>query len=75
MATDFEVLCFIHERLVKVHGEGECIDYMHALRRVIRATDPTVTSAGPMCTSLDELKDELAEAAIKQVNARYLRKA
>ena len=33
--TDRQILIWIHQRLVKVHGESELVDYMHALRGVI----------------------------------------
>ena len=33
--TDREILIWIHQRLVKVHGESPYVDYMHALRDVI----------------------------------------
>jgi hypothetical protein len=34
-STDREVLQFIHDRLINVHGENENYDYMYALRRII----------------------------------------
>ena len=33
--TDREILIWVHQRLVKVHGESKFKDYMHALRDVI----------------------------------------
>ena len=38
MTTDREVLIWVHQRLVHVHGEPELVDYMHALRDVISRT-------------------------------------
>ena len=34
-----KVLEFIHDRMVHVHGENVNVDYLHALRRVINATE------------------------------------
>jgi len=36
---DRDFLKWIHARLVDVHGENECFDYMHKLRSIITATD------------------------------------
>jgi len=38
--TDQKFLWWIHERLVKVHGEIEMMDYMHHLRHIIADTNP-----------------------------------
>lgn len=38
--NDREFLIWIHQRLVKVHGESELVDYMHRLRKIIEATPP-----------------------------------
>ena len=35
---DQEFLIWLHERLTKVHGEDACVDYMHKLRAIIKAT-------------------------------------
>jgi predicted protein tyrosine phosphatase len=35
MINDKEFLWWIHERLVKVHGDNENADYMHRLREII----------------------------------------
>lgn len=54
---DKEFLMWIHERLVNVHGENECFDYMHKLRAVIAATNSeqeTPNTAG--FNSLAELR-------------------
>ena len=60
MKTDREFLMWIHSRLVEVHGENDCIDYMHKLRAIIRSIPkdkmtPNINS----CNSLKELQDEL----------------
>lgn len=36
--TDREFLTWIHERLVHVHNENNCMDYMWKLRAIIQAT-------------------------------------
>lgn len=63
MATDRDVLIFVHERLAKVHGESELKDYMHALRRVIAATPlgQDSPSIGVPCNSLQDLQRELPQ--------------
>lgn len=33
--TDQKFLWWLHERLAKVHGEREMVDYMHHLRAII----------------------------------------
>ena len=33
--SDYELLEFIHNRLVKIHGENRNYDYMHRLRDII----------------------------------------
>jgi hypothetical protein len=43
--TDQEFLWWIHERLVKVHGELEMVDYMHHLRHIIIDIDPKQKSS------------------------------
>jgi hypothetical protein len=35
---DREALIWLHERLVRVHGESPLFDYMHKLRAIILAT-------------------------------------
>lgn len=34
---DKDFLCWIHERLEKVHGESPLVDYMHKLRAIIKS--------------------------------------
>lgn len=42
--TDKQFLTWIHERLVHVHNENNCMDYMWKLRAIIQATpDEQVT--------------------------------
>lgn len=36
--NDKQILQFIHDRLLNVHGENENVDYMHSLRAVIART-------------------------------------
>jgi len=43
--TDQRFLWWIHERLVKVHGEREMTDYMHHLRHIISNTNPKQETA------------------------------
>lgn len=33
--NDREFLIWLHERLTNIHGESECMDYMHRLRAII----------------------------------------
>lgn len=42
--TNQEFLWWIHERLRRVHGESEFVDYMHHLRAVIVDMDSKQTS-------------------------------
>lgn len=59
--TDREFLCWLHERLVKVHGESGLVDYMHRLRAVIRNI-PCVAKApnrGEGRNSLEQLLEEI----------------
>lgn len=46
--TDREFLMWLHERLVSVHGEDACFDYMYKLRAIIKATpaDRTTPNIG-----------------------------
>lgn len=59
--TDREILIWIHQRLVKVHGESKYVDYMHALRDVIYAMPKNRNSRGNVVTMnsmkmLDEIE-------------------
>ena len=36
---DKEFLQWLHDRLVKLHGENVDVDYMHKLRAIVEATD------------------------------------
>lgn len=57
--TDREILIWIHERLVHVHGDSPYVDYMHALRDVIHGTSEDKVSRGPAVTmhSMDVLDE------------------
>jgi hypothetical protein len=57
---DREFLIWIHARLSKVHGESECMDYMHRLRSMIKRTpkDQYTVNCGSG-NSLEELLKEL----------------
>jgi hypothetical protein len=57
--TDRELLIWIHQRLVKVHGESPLVDYMHRLRDVIHGMPKDRDSAGRVVTmhSHDVLKE------------------
>jgi len=60
--TDREILIFIHQRLVKVHGESKFVDYMHALRDVIYGMPKDKQSRSDIVTIhsnevLDEIED------------------
>lgn len=48
--TDREILIWIHQRLVKVHGESPLVDYMHRLRDVIHGMPKDRDSAGRVVT-------------------------
>ena len=48
--TDREILIFIHQRMVKVHGESKFVDYMHALRDVIYGMPKDKRSRGDVVT-------------------------
>ena len=54
---DREFLMWLHERLEHVHKESPCVDYMHKLRAIIKATDPSmVTKNLGSHNSLEALK-------------------
>ena len=56
--TDQQFLWWLHERLVKVHGEYEMLDYMHHLRAIIADTPPKKETArvARMDTAADVLR-------------------
>jgi len=37
--TNKEMLQFIHDRMIHVHGDNENADFMHGLRRVMKAME------------------------------------
>lgn len=56
---DREFLTWLHDRLVKNHGEPECVDYMHKLRAIIKSTSPDKTTPNlATSNSLAELKEK-----------------
>lgn len=59
MNTDREVLIFLHERLVNIHKESDCVGYMHRLRGIIAAVPPDRDSGSPCTNSLRELLRQL----------------
>lgn len=61
--NDREFLMWLHERLVSVHGEDACFDYMHKLRAIIKATpaDKSTPNIGTG-NSLDDLLRIMANA-------------
>jgi len=59
--TERELLIWIHQRLVKVHGESPFFDYMHRLREVIARTSNAEMSSAASMTSMDVL-DEIDRA-------------
>ena len=56
--TDLGILVWLHERLVKVHGEDELFGYMHRLRAIIANTPPDRRSRG-CSNSMAELARDL----------------
>lgn len=59
---DRDFLCWLHERLVVVHREDECLDYMHKLRAIIKATLKDQDTPNTLsCNNLEELKQSLED--------------
>jgi hypothetical protein len=61
--TDRDFLIWLHQRLVKVHGESKYVDYMHFLRDIIYATPKDRRSRGGFVTMhssvvLDEIEEQ-----------------
>lgn len=50
METDREFLIWLHQRLVKVHGERPFVGYMHRLRDIIHFTPPDRRSSTDVVT-------------------------
>lgn len=59
METDREVLIWLHERLVKVHGEKELYDYMHRLRAIIANTPAKKKTPTECLNGMDDLYRKL----------------
>lgn len=55
--NDVDFLCWIHERLVNVHGEDPLFDYMHRLRDIIANTPQEQRSVAKVAANnLEELR-------------------
>ena len=54
--SDFEFLCWLHERLSIVHGESPLLDYMHRLRAIIASTPKDRHSEDSASNNLEEMK-------------------
>ncbi len=60
--TDRERLIWLHQHLVKVHGESPLKGYMHGLRDMIYETPPDRDTVGNVCTMRsNKVQDEIAE--------------
>ena len=58
--TDRAILIWIHQRLVKVHGESVYVDYMHKLREVIGGMPKDKrTNTGYVTMLSNEVQDEI----------------
>lgn len=58
---DQEFLMWLHERLTEVHGESPCVDCMHKLRAIIKATNPgKLTPNMATANNLEDLKKDMA---------------
>lgn len=65
--TDREILIWIHQRLVLVHGESEYVDYMHRLREVIgRIPDGKKTRLGAATSLSMNVLDEIRYPALRR---------
>lgn len=63
---DREFLIWIYQRLVKVYGEDELVDYMHKLRSIIADTslDRVTPNDGRGGNSMDKLIKRLASEPV-----------
>jgi hypothetical protein len=52
---DSEILQFIHDRMVNVHGENPLYDYMHEFRRIIERVKSIERRDAEMKPLFDEL--------------------
>ena len=67
--TDQKFLWWIHERLVKVHGEREMTDHMHHLRHIIADTKPKQETPNvARCDTDQDLLRKKFEAPNAKVN-------
>ena len=62
---DRDFLIWIHERLSKVHGEKDTVDYMHKLRAIIKATDPEIIT--PNCGTGNCIEDVMRDLGISKI--------
>jgi hypothetical protein len=77
--TDREVLMWLHDRLVNIHGESDLYDYMHRLRAIIQATNKTAVHREGGYNSLKEMlqedleqvKEELVEKSSPSMEALW----
>lgn len=70
---DRQFLMWLHRRLVCTHHESECVDYMHKLRAIIRATPADRESPNWITeNSLEELENDLQRAdTLSCLGARF----
>ena len=59
METDREILIWFHQRLCHRYDESHLYDYMHRLRWIIQAMDPTKKSRGQKCKTTCNNQQEL----------------
>ena len=60
--TDKEILQFIYERLINVHGENANYDYMLRLKLLLERSDNSdYATASPKLPSLQDVKEEIAK--------------
>jgi hypothetical protein len=59
---DRDFLIWIHERLSKVHGERDTLDYMHKLRAIIKATPSEQET--PNCNTGNCIQDVMRDLEI-----------
>lgn len=59
METDRQILIWLHERLVNVHGEEELVDYMHRFRAIILNTPPEQVSPTQCMNGMADLERKM----------------
>ena len=60
--TNRELLIWIHQRLVEVHGESKYVDYMHRLREVIHDMPKDKQLSGIVNMKSNEILDEIEKS-------------